>query len=119
MGLNKEYLLFSTVFGSELYGLNTPKSDKDYKSVVVPSLDTILLQGGIYARAESTGEDNSKNSKNDVDNGITSLHKFIKMACEGQMEAIDMLHASKECVQFESKAFAELRKIATCFTLKT
>lgn len=36
-------IIMETVFGSHLYGLNTPTSDKDYKGIFLPHPRDILL----------------------------------------------------------------------------
>lgn len=84
--------LVSMVHGSHLYGLNTENSDTDYKGVYAPHMDDVLL--GTYAKElnRSTGDSGSKNTKDDIDNVIFSLPKFLKMACEGDTVAMDMLH---------------------------
>lgn len=87
-------LIMKCLFGSHLYGLSTPESDKDYKGIYLPSKDSLLL--GNYAKhySESTGNDKSKNTKDDIDVEIFSLPYFIELACKGETVALDMLHAN-------------------------
>ena len=87
-------LIMKCLFGSHLYGLQTPNSDKDYKGIYLPDKDSLLL--GNYAKhySESTGNDKSKNTVDDVDVEIFSLPYFIQLACKGETVAIDMLHAN-------------------------
>jgi len=80
-------------FGSHLYGIATSDSDIDYKGVFLPSKDEILLGRVPKCHSWSTGYAASKNRPSDVDVETYSLHYFIMMACEGQMVALDMLHA--------------------------
>lgn len=86
-------LIMKCLFGSHLYGLQTENSDKDYKGIYLPTKDSLLL--GNYAKhySESTGDDKSKNTKDDVDVEIFSLPYFIELACKGETVALDMLHA--------------------------
>ena len=81
-------------FGSNLYGTNTPDSDEDFLGVYLPTKEQILLQrvdkSVTFNDKKSDGE---RNTSGDVDCKYYSLHHFIKLACEGQTEAIDMLHA--------------------------
>jgi hypothetical protein len=86
------------LFGSHLYGLNTPSSDKDYKGIVLPTKEQILFGQANFAMSESTGDDKSKNSSEDVDTEMFSLQKFIDLACKGETVAIDMLHAPKSAI---------------------
>jgi len=90
-------------FGSFLYGTNTPESDQDYKGIFIPSKREVLL-GHIpksynVSRKKAEGE---KNTSDDVDIEIYSLHYFIKLACEGQTVALDMLHAPSSMIQESS-----------------
>ncbi len=81
------------IFGSHLYGTDTPESDTDYKGIFLPTKDEILLGKIPRHFGETTGNDKSKNTKEDTDIELFSLHEFIKLACEGQTVALDMLHA--------------------------
>jgi len=80
-------------FGSHLYGTDTPESDTDYLGVYLPTKREILLGTWQKAVTYNTKTDQDKNTKDDVDIKLFSLHRFIHMACNGEMEAIDMLHA--------------------------
>jgi len=86
------------VFGSHLYGTDTPESDKDYKGVFMPARDDILLGRIPKSINESTKKSSSweKNTKDDIDTERFSLHYFIQLAIEGQTVALDMLHAPDE-----------------------
>lgn len=83
-------------FGSHLYGTATAYSDIDYKGVYLPSKKEILLGKIPKCHSYSTGNDTSKNIPEDIDVDIYSLHYFIKLACDGQTVAMDMLHAPDE-----------------------
>lgn len=80
-------------FGSHLYGTDTPESDRDYKGVYLPSKDEVYLGKIPKSITVSKGHDNRKNTKDDTDFEVYSLHYFLKLACEGQTVALDMLHA--------------------------
>lgn len=85
--------LFQCIHGSHLYGLDTPASDMDYKGVFMPDIDELLLGKSPKQISESSGNNNSKNSSDDVDVDWYSLPEFIKLACQGETIALDMLHA--------------------------
>lgn len=87
-------LIVKMIFGSHLYGTNTPRSDMDYKGVFMPTAEEILLgkiPRSINSSTKKRGDD--KNSAEDVDTEFYSLHYFISLACEGETAALDMLHA--------------------------
>lgn len=80
-------------FGAHLYGTATEDSDLDYKGVFLPSKKEVLL-GRIHKTINhTTGDKNKKNTSDDIDTEFYSLHYFIKLACDGQTVAMDMLHA--------------------------
>lgn len=82
--------------GSHLYGLNTENSDVDYKGVFLPTFEEMVTGKASHEVRDSTGPKDGKNSAGDVDTVFYSLQKFIKMACDGETIAIDMLHCNDE-----------------------
>lgn len=82
--------------GSHLYGLNTESSDKDYKGIFLPCLRSLIIGDAPQEYNMSTGMDGIKNSSDDIDEVYFSLHKFIKMACDGDVIALDMLHCNDQ-----------------------
>ena len=91
------------IYGSQLYGLELPTSDQDYKGVFFPNLNDILL--GRIPKSISESVKNStgiKNEAGDVDSEFYSLHNFINMCCDGNTIVLDMLHAPKEMLLFSS-----------------
>jgi len=100
-------LIMKCLFGSHLYGLQTPSSDKDYKGIYLPERDNLLL--GNYAKhySQSTGDNKSKNTADDIDVEIFSLPYFIELACKGETVAIDMLHADISNVQSSAESYED------------
>ena len=98
-------------FGSHLYGTGTENSDSDYKGVFMPTIEQILL-GNIpksyHWTTKKTKEEGVRNSSDDEDIEIYSLHYFIKLACEGQTVALDMLHAPDNMVINNSLIWEEI-----------
>jgi len=96
-------IIVKMVYGSQLYGLELPTSDQDYKGVFFPNLNDILL--GKIPKSVSESVKNStgiKNESGDVDSEFYSLHQFINMCCDGNTIALDMLHAPKEMLLVSS-----------------
>jgi hypothetical protein len=90
-------------FGSHLYGTDTPNSDTDYKGVFMPSADQVLLGRIPKSINEQTKRGSeTKNTADDVDTEIYSLHYFIHLACEGETVALDMLHAPSNMILEDS-----------------
>ncbi len=98
-------------FGSHLYGTDTEDSDLDYKGIFMPSKEEIFLNRIPKCYSHQTNKDNeSKNTKDDVDEEIYSLHYFIKLACECQTIALDMLHAPDDMILETSEIWKEIVK---------
>lgn len=101
-------LIFECVFGSKLYGTDTPESDTDYKGVFLPEPRQIIMgTKEVYHR--DTGAKGSANTADDIDREYFSLKKFIQMASKGETAAIDMLHAPIDKVMTNSEIFQHLR----------
>lgn len=82
------------VFGSHLYGTNTPSSDLDYKAVYIPEAKDILLGRVKDVVEENTKTDTSvRNSSTDVDRETFALQKYLQLLSKGQTVALDMLFA--------------------------
>ncbi|KKM94055.1 hypothetical protein LCGC14_1202150 [marine sediment metagenome] len=87
-------IIVKMYFGSHLYGTNTKDSDEDFKGIFLPSKREVILGKISKSHSYDTKEDeHSKNTKEDKDIEIYSLHYFIKLGCEGRTEIFDMLHA--------------------------
>jgi hypothetical protein len=97
-------------FGAHLYGTATSDSDVDYKGIFMPSKDEVLLGRIPKSHSHSTGKDESKNTKNDIDVEIYSFHYFIKLACDGQTVAMDMLHAPEDMILQSSNIWKKIIK---------
>lgn len=89
------------VFGSKLYGLEHENSDTDYAGVFIPDSRDIIL-GTTKDIITTNTNGNDKNTKFDVDNTQYSLKKFILTACNGDLRAMDMLHAPKDKIIISS-----------------
>jgi len=89
--------IIKMLFGSHLYGTNTPSSDMDYKGVYLPTKKQIILGTFKKSISENTKQgSDTKNTKDDIDTEMYSLHYFIDLACAGETVALDMLHAPME-----------------------
>ena len=83
-------LIYLTLGGSHLFGLNTPKSDTDIKGIFMSStIDTVSFKPDHIDL--STNKSNSKNSSDDIDIELFNIHKFFKMIDVGDTNAYDLL----------------------------
>ncbi len=96
-------LIVKMYFGADLYGTvgydnnGNRISDADYKGISFqPSKDFILNGSRKHVEYSSTGNNNSKNSSEDIDIEIYTIHGFLKHAIDGQTVAMDMLHCPND-----------------------
>jgi len=83
-------------FGSKVYGTSVPESDTDFKGIFIPDAKSLILQKAKRNINQSTGNDKSKNTKDDVDIELFSFAEYIKLLLQGQTGALDMLFTPKE-----------------------
>jgi len=91
-------------FGSHLYGTDTPESDLDFKGIYLPDAHQIVL--GRASKNVSTSrskQEFEKNSKDDVDRETFSLKEYLKLLCEGQTVALDMLFSPESFHVFKGE----------------
>jgi predicted nucleotidyltransferase len=103
-------LIVKMNFGAHLYGTATSDSDVDYKGIFMPTKDEVLLGRIPKSHSHSSGKEESKNTKDDIDIEIYSFHYFIKLACDGQTVAMDMLHAPEEMILQSSNVWKAIIK---------
>ncbi|MBW2336638.1 MAG: nucleotidyltransferase domain-containing protein [Deltaproteobacteria bacterium] len=103
-------IIVKMIFGAHLYGTATPDSDMDYKGIFLPTKEELLLGRVPKSHNYSTGKGESRNTKNDIDIELYSFHYFIKLACDGQTVAMDMLHAPENMILQKSNIWAAIVK---------
>ena len=106
----KEKILFKCYSGSRLYGTNGENSDVDIKGVFLPELNDLILGKAPKHYVSTTGKNNEKNGKDDVDETYYSLHYFLDLAAKGDTNAIDILFAytNYEAVIIDSPIWSEI-----------
>lgn len=99
-------------FGSHLYGTDTPTSDADFKGIYLPTAREIVLER--VKRNISTSRPKrefEKNTKDDVDSEIFSLAEYLRLLCDGQTVALDMLFAPDSFQVFKGQDYHLFRTI--------
>lgn len=77
------------VHGSHLYGTNVETSDLDYKAVYIPDGQDILLQRVKASIHNGSSQERNQPGQEDVES--MSLQQFLKLLCQGQTIALDMI----------------------------
>lgn len=73
----KAELLYLVEFGSRLYGTDTPDSDYDYLGLYLPGINDLVCMRNSKSCQFSTGNDKSKNTKDDFDIQVWSLQYWL------------------------------------------
>lgn len=116
--MEKLNLIVKMKFGSHLYGTNSENSDLDFKGIFLPSEREILLNKVPKQYNFSTKKSGGKNTNEDIDNEIFSLHYFIQLACEGQTVAMDMLHAPENMFEYSNFIWRTIQENRSKFYTK-
>ena len=106
------------LYGSHMYGTASEESDTDYKGVFLPSLEDCILNRVPRSISKSSGN-GAKNTSSDVDEEYYSLQYFLKLACNGEMIVLDMLHAPKSNILETSELWELLQENRAKFYTKS
>lgn len=98
-------LLFLTLFGSTLYGMETPgKSDVDVRGIFLPSRESLALLSAPKSLHYSTGDAESRNTAADIDIDLWSMqHWLLALLPAGDIGALDILFSPSHaaCVLYQ------------------
>ena len=101
-------LLFLSLFGSSLYGTQSPgKSDVDIRGIFLPSTASLQLQEAPKSLHYSTGTNAHRNTAQDVDIDLWSVqHWLLNLLSAGDIGALDVLFAPSHpaCTLYRSPA---------------
>ena len=87
-------ILFRTKYGSSLYGTATETSDTDWYEVMLPNIDTLILNDRVNITSTSTNnEPGKRNSQQDEDRTTVSVQRFFSDFYAGQSYAIELAFA--------------------------
>ena len=85
-------IIYLTLTGSKLYGLDTSESDTDIKGIFIPSKKDLLLQKAINVFSSNT-QNKSKNTNQDIDFTIFSIHHFLNKLEKSETHAVEMFYS--------------------------
>lgn len=84
LGVTTNRIVITALTGSNMYGTNTPTSDRDYIGVFIPTKEEVLLNDVRH---------HIPYKENNVDLQLWSIHFFLNALCKGDPLAIDLLHS--------------------------
>ena len=84
-------ILYSTQFGSRLFGTSTPASDTDIKHIELPDIQGLLVGRRIANRVVKTNAiENTKNGPDDIDTEFIPIQSLARDFYEGQTYALEI-----------------------------
>lgn len=89
-------VLYQVVYGSKLYGTNTPTSDTDLKTVYLPAIDDMLLGKKLVATKTRVDEfnnpvpDKQSMPERGIENEYIPFQTFVRDFVRGQTYAVEM-----------------------------
>ena len=83
-----------------------------------PTFEDCVTNNIVKTINETTGKNDSKNTKDDIDEEYYSLQYWLKLAEKGEMIVIDMLHAPDDMIIETSPLWEELRANRSKFYTK-
>ena len=108
---NKCTVLYLTEYGSRLYGTHNENSDHDFKGIFVQDTDLMLLKKDMAHWTSNSNNTNEKNSADDIDLQLFSVHKFFELLRKGETGALDLLFSMfSPSVMYENTEFTDLIK---------
>ena len=105
-------VVYLTLSGSKLYGTNSENSDTDYKGIFIPNVNDVLLRKDPKSISFTTGEKDSKNSKDDIDFTLHNVVDFFNMLKKSETGSMDLLFSMfrNKTIVFEDSNFTDLIK---------
>lgn len=93
------------VTGSQLYGTSTPASDFDYEGVFIESPEYILGNKSCDEVNFSTGDNNSRNTSEDIDCKLYSLRKYFSLAQQNNPNKVEWFFIPNERFMFKVEKY--------------
>lgn len=101
-------MLYVVESGSRLYGTSTPTSDTDYKGIYLPNKQEWLFGDMPTSIDLGSGDNNTSNTKDDVDCDFYSIESWLHKLQKGIPEAVEMLFSMwSDNVAFQNKEFVD------------
>lgn len=117
--MSEPIILCKILCGSNLYGLDTPESDKDYKGVFLPIVKDLMLDKAPQHISKNTNNTDKRNTKDDIDFEMFSLQRFLHLVSEGEPIAVEMLFAPDNMIIETSDIWKEVVKVRHQLLTKT
>jgi len=101
-------VIFRTLSGSHLYGVNTVDSDVDYMSVFLPSAQDLLGLKEVKQIDYSSNKSSKRNTCDDTDDVHYSFPQYFKLLIANNPNIIETLFATDACIQTITPEFRVL-----------
>lgn len=109
--------LYTTPYGSRLYGTNDENSDYDWKTIIMPDLADLLVGVPIKNQFFSTANEKVKNTSEDTDTELVPIQVFCKDFFAGQTYAIEIAFGALQRINIEGVEVHDERFLSIVTTL--
>jgi hypothetical protein len=113
--LADKYTILLAQSGSRLHGLDTADSDDDRMGVLCEPPEYVIGVERFEQYKASTSTEGARSGRGDCDVTVYSLRKWVRMAGEGNPNALLLAFTPDEAVITETAAGRELRGLAPAF----
>jgi len=96
-------IIFMSIHGSHLYGLNRKGSDIDIKAIYCPSKEDLLMGNALKTY-------NKSNDELDIEIELKSLSSFLSSAQKADTNCMDLLHTPEEFILRKSYIWDDMVK---------
>ena len=100
--LQDKNVVFASIHGSHLYGLNREGSDIDIKAVYAPSKHELLM-------GEASKTISKKNDDLDIEIEVKSLTSFLKSCSSCDTNCIDLLYTGQDMTLMDSSLWEDIK----------
>jgi predicted nucleotidyltransferase len=102
-------VIFNGVYGSRLYGLETPTSDWDYKGIYLPTKRDIVF---------NTYKESIEQHTNTLDTTLYAATKFVKILSKCDTVSFDMIHTPEQFTLETSLLWESMQEVRSDFYCK-
>lgn len=105
-------IIFSTIVGSKLYGINNDKSDTDVKAIGMPDLSKLVGLACSSNESNMVEMTNGKQGPDKVETVIYSLRKFVNLCMSGNPTVLELAFAENvpDCILNNTDLGREVNK---------
>lgn len=118
--MSQDNCIFMARTGSQMYGTNTKASDDDFTGIFIADRDYVygLKTADMVEYRTNKSSSHKRNSADDVDINLYSLHKYVRLALNNNPNILELLFVPANAIVQTSKYWNMLREKRSLFLSK-